>query len=84
MSCLLFKLGQDVCKHSSVFNVLLNRPTLLKQTENVVLLRNIQALAQLLDNLSKEETLANHEPIKFLVDKSSEIDSVPLQPWWQS
>lgn len=47
----LFKLGQDVCKHSSVFNVLLYRTTLLKQTENVALLWNIQALAQLLDNL---------------------------------
>ena len=48
---LLLKLGQDVCKHSSVFNVLLYRTTLLKKSENVALLWNVQPLAQLLDNL---------------------------------
>ena len=48
---LLLKLGQDVCKHSSVFNVLFYRTTLLKQSENVALLWNVQPLAQLLDNL---------------------------------
>ena len=47
----LLKLGQDVCKHSSVFNILLYRTTLLKQSENVALLWNVQPLAQLLDNL---------------------------------
>ena len=64
LSYLLFKLGQNVCNHSSVFDVLLYRTALLKQAENVVLLWNVQAFAQLLNNLWEQDKFTQQNGAK--------------------